>query len=159
MLRFARGTYLSALFRLTLSERLSASLWGSDVLQLLKFISIVLILYYICIECIKWLYTFFSNITCLIQIILFDGFNFVSFQMHYLMLIAPVLMLFFWNICLGVHILSPLTFCLLKSRTFLRISIILSELSFSEFVFLKTRLFIPLNLFANIYFSSFSGIF
>ena len=58
MLRFATATYLSILFNSILSERLSNSLWGSDVLLFLEFINIVYTLFYNFIEFIKLLYTF-----------------------------------------------------------------------------------------------------
>ena len=58
MLRFYRATYLSILFKFNFSERLSNSLWGSDVLLFLEFINIVSILFYNFIEFIVVLYTF-----------------------------------------------------------------------------------------------------
>ena len=42
MLRFDKTTYLSLLLMFTLSERLSNSLWGSDVLLFPEFTNIVL---------------------------------------------------------------------------------------------------------------------
>ena len=42
MLRFDKTTYLSLLLMFTLSERLSNSLWGSDVLLFPEFMNIVL---------------------------------------------------------------------------------------------------------------------
>ena len=50
MLIFDKATYLSLLFKSILAERLSNSLWGSDVLLVLKLINIVLILFYKFIE-------------------------------------------------------------------------------------------------------------
>ena len=58
MLRFDRATYLSLLFKFILSERLSNSLWGSDVLLFSGLINIVFILFYNFIEFIILLYTF-----------------------------------------------------------------------------------------------------
>ena len=42
MLRFDKTTYLSLLLMFTLSEKLSNSLWGSDVLLFPEFMNIVL---------------------------------------------------------------------------------------------------------------------
>ena len=50
MPRFDEATYLSFLFKFTLSERLSNSLRGSDVSLFSKFISIVSKLFYNFIE-------------------------------------------------------------------------------------------------------------
>ena len=50
MLSFDKATYLSLLFRVILSVRLSNSLWGSDVLIFSEFINIVSILFYNFIE-------------------------------------------------------------------------------------------------------------
>ena len=58
MLIFDKATYLSLLFKSILAERLSNSLWGSDVLLVLKLINIVLILFYKFIEFIIY-YTHF----------------------------------------------------------------------------------------------------
>ena len=58
MLRFDEATYLSLLFKFYLSERLSNSLWGSDVLLFSEFINIVFILFYNFIEFIIFLHTF-----------------------------------------------------------------------------------------------------
>ena len=67
MLRFDKAKYLSFLFKFILSERLSHSLRGSDVLLFLEFINIVSTLFYNFIEFILLLYTFLSNFFCLIQ--------------------------------------------------------------------------------------------
>ena len=58
MLRFDKATYLSLLFKFILSERLSNSLYSSDVLLFSEFINIVPILYYTFIEFTVFLYTF-----------------------------------------------------------------------------------------------------
>ena len=58
MLRFDKATYLSLLFKFILSERLSNSLSGSDVLLHSEFIDIVSIVVYNFIEFIILLYNF-----------------------------------------------------------------------------------------------------
>ena len=58
MLRFDKAIYLSFLLKPISSERLSNSLWGSDVLLFLEFLDIVFILYYIFIKLIILLYIF-----------------------------------------------------------------------------------------------------
>ena len=58
MLRFDKATYLSLLFKFVLSESLSNSQSGSDVLLFLEVINIVFILYYTFIEFFILLYTF-----------------------------------------------------------------------------------------------------
>ena len=58
MLRLDKATYLSIPFKYILSERLSNSLWGSEVLLYPEFMNIVSILYYTFIEFITLLYTF-----------------------------------------------------------------------------------------------------
>ena len=106
MLRFDKATYLSLLFKFILSERLSNSLWGSDVLLFSEFINIVSILFYNFIEFIILLYTFlvtsFSEykeymISQVIDTksILFVWFHLVSFQMYYLLLLVPELLVIF----------------------------------------------------------------
>ena len=60
MLWFDKGTYLSLLFKFILSERLSDSLRGSNVLLFSKFINIVSISFYKFIEFIIMLYTFLA---------------------------------------------------------------------------------------------------
>ena len=49
MVRFDKTTYISNLFKLILSVRLSISLYGSEVLLFLEFINIVSNLCYTCI--------------------------------------------------------------------------------------------------------------
>ena len=76
MLRFDKTTYLSLVFKLILSERLSNSLQGSDVLLFPEFINIVSILFYNFIKFIISIYTFLvisfarykKYIICLISI-------------------------------------------------------------------------------------------
>ena len=58
MLRFEKATYLSLLFRFILSERLSNSRWGWDVLLFPEFKDIVSILFYNFIKFIILLYNF-----------------------------------------------------------------------------------------------------
>ena len=57
MLSFEKATYLSLLFKFILSERLSNSLRGSDILLFSEIINMVSILYYNFIEFIILLYT------------------------------------------------------------------------------------------------------
>ena len=57
MLRFDKETYLLLLFKFILSEKLSNSLCGSDVLLILEFLSIVSSFFYNFIEFILFLYT------------------------------------------------------------------------------------------------------
>ena len=57
MPRFDKETYLSLLFKSIVSERLSNSLLGSDVLLFLEFINRASILFYNFIEFIIFLYT------------------------------------------------------------------------------------------------------
>ena len=58
MLRFPKATYLPLLFKLILSERLSKSLRGSDVLILPEIINLVSVLFHNFIEFIILLHTF-----------------------------------------------------------------------------------------------------
>ena len=58
MLRFDKLTNLSLLFKFILPERLSNSLWGSDVLLFLEFINITSILVYNYTEFIILFYAF-----------------------------------------------------------------------------------------------------
>ena len=58
MLRFDKVTYLSLLFKFTLSERLSNSLWGLDVLLIPELINRVSTLLYYFTELIIFLDTF-----------------------------------------------------------------------------------------------------
>ena len=58
MLRLDKATYLSLLFKFIFPERLSNSLWGSDVLLFSEFINVVSILFYNVIEFIILLYVF-----------------------------------------------------------------------------------------------------
>ena len=57
MLRFDKVTYLLPLFKFILSEKLSNSLCGSDVLLILEFLNIVSSFFYNFIEFILFLYT------------------------------------------------------------------------------------------------------
>ena len=59
MLRFDKVfLYLTLLFKFILSETLSKSLCGLEILLFSEFTNIVYILYYNCIELIMLLYTF-----------------------------------------------------------------------------------------------------
>ena len=58
MLKFGRTAYSSVLFKFSLSERLSNSLWISYILLFLEFINIVSIVLYNFIELIILLYKF-----------------------------------------------------------------------------------------------------
>ena len=58
MLRFDIATYLSLLFKFIFYERLSNSLWGSDVLTFPEFMDIISIPFFNFIELIILLYTF-----------------------------------------------------------------------------------------------------
>ena len=58
MLRIGKATYLSLLFKLILSERLSISVCRLQVLRFSEFIDLVSSLFYNCIEFIILLYTF-----------------------------------------------------------------------------------------------------
>ena len=80
MLRFDKATYLSLLFKFILSERLSNSLWGADVLLFSEFIKIVSILFYNSIEFVILLYAFlvisFARYKeCIICLISFSKFS------------------------------------------------------------------------------------
>ena len=107
MLRFGKGIYLSLLFKFILLERLSNSLWGSDVLPFSEFINIVSILFYNFIEFIILLYTVL-------------GFSFTRDKEYIICLtsfskFSDVLPVFtcasatgnLWSLCLGVYISIP----------------------------------------------------
>ena len=102
MLTFDKATYLSFLFKFILSERMSNSLWGSDVAIFSEFINIVSILFYNFIEFITLLYTFLlihfvqyrEHIICLIS---FSKFSDVLHAFTCASAIANL-----WRICLGV---------------------------------------------------------
>ena len=107
MLRFYRATYLSILFKFNFSERLSNSLWGSDVLLFLEFINIVSILFYNFIEFIVVLYIFLlisfarykQYMICLIS---FSTFSDVLPAFTCASAIGNL-----WSICLWLNIFSP----------------------------------------------------
>ena len=104
MLRFEKATYLSLLFWFILSERLSYSLWGWDVLLFPEFKDIVSVLFYNFIKLIILLYTFlvtsFSRYKeYIIWRILFSKFLDVLPAFTFRTAIG-----YFWNIC---NILSP----------------------------------------------------
>ena len=94
------------LFKSILSEKMSTSLWGSDVLLFSEFINIVSILFYMFIEFILLLYTFL--------VISFARYRFhlADFQMYYLLLLAQFVFTCaigsIWSIYLGVNNLSLL---------------------------------------------------
>ena len=121
-----KTTYLSLLFKLILSKRLSNSLLGSDVLLFSEFMNIVSILFYNFIKFITLCYYFliisFARYKkyriCLIS---FSKFSDVLPAFTCASAIGNL-----GRICLGVIILirlaksegSPLPFCLLKLRIF-----------------------------------------
>ena len=109
MLRFDGARYLSFLFKFILPERLSDSLWGSDVLLFSEFTNLVSILFYNFIEFIILLYTFL--------VILFAQYKEYIIWWITFINVSDVLLAFtcasaigdLWRICLGVNILSLLT--------------------------------------------------
>ena len=110
MLRFDKATYLSYLFKSILSERLSNSLWGSDVLLFVEFINIVSFVFYDTMEFIKLLYTFLviHFVRCkeyMIYPISFSKFLDVLPAFTYVSGIGNI-----WSICLVLNILSSLLF-------------------------------------------------
>ena len=144
MIKFCRAIYSSLLFKFILSERLSNSLWISNILLFLEFINTVSIVLYNFIELIILLYKFlvisFDRYKeYFIWSISFSKFSGVLLTFPYAKAIDNP-----WSICLWVNILRrvakfkgcPLYFyCLLESRLFSRISIF-SEISllFKEFL-------------------------
>ena len=104
MLRFHKTTHLSLLLKFILSERLSNSLWGSDLLLFSEFINIVSILFYNLIEFIILLNIFFSNFFGS-KYIWFVWFHLVSFQMCDLYLLVQEIGNL-WSTCLGVNIFN-----------------------------------------------------
>ena len=111
MLRFDRATYLAFLFSLKfiLSERLSNSLSGLNVLLFSELINIVSIMFYNSIEFIILLYTFLVisfalNKKYMICLILFSTFSVVIPAFTYANAIGNL-----WSICITVNILSPLS--------------------------------------------------
>ena len=106
MLRFDKATYLSLLFNFILSNRLSNSLWGSDVLLFPELINIVSILFYNFVEFTILLYTFVITsfaqyrfyIICLISFCIFlDAFPAFT---------CASAIDYFWSICFGVNFFS-----------------------------------------------------
>ena len=109
MLRFDGARYLSLLFKFILSERLSDSLWGSDVLLFSEFTNLASILFYNFIEFIILLYTFLVILfaqykECIIWWITFINLSDVLPAFTYASAIGNL-----WRICLGVNILNLLT--------------------------------------------------
>ena len=105
MLRFDKATYLSLVFKFILSERLSNTLRGSDVLLFSEFINIVPILSYNLTEFIILLYTFLAISFSLykeyiIYLVSFSKFSDVLPAFTCTRAIANI-----WSICLGVNIL------------------------------------------------------
>ena len=106
MLRFDKTTYLSLVFKLILSERLSNSLQGSDVLLFPEFINIVSILFYNFIKFIISIYTFLvitfarykKYIICLISISEFSD------LLHVFTCTSAIGNT--WIFCLGVNIFN-----------------------------------------------------
>ena len=120
MLRFDKTTYLSLVFKLILSERLSNSLQGSDVLLFPEFINIVSILFYNFIKFIISIYTFLvisfarykKYIICLISISKFSD------LLHVFTCTSAIGNT--WIICFGVNIFNflhiLLYICLSESK-------------------------------------------
>ena len=104
MLRYDRTTYLSLLFKFTLSEKLINSQCESDVLLFLESMNIVFIfvLYLYWINYI--IIYFFSNLFCSIQRI-HDNYIITS-QLYYLLLPAQELLVIFEAFVYGLNILS-----------------------------------------------------
>ena len=108
-LLFLYALYI-CLFKFILTERLSNSLWGSDVLLFPEFINIVSIPFYNFVEFVILLYTFLvisfarykEYMICLIS---FSKFLDISLAFTCASTIGNL-----WSICLGVNILSPLPF-------------------------------------------------
>ena len=158
MLRFDKATYVSLLFKFILSERLSSSLWGSDVLLFLEFINMVstlsLELYWIHYIVIY----FFSNLFCSIQLeyiiclILLSKFSNVLPVFTCASVVSSL-----WNICLGNNVSSPSPYfaLYLASNSKKRIiskkspSFLLSQQNFQHFVL---HLFDPLILILDFFF-------
>ena len=126
MLKFDKEIYLSLLFEFIFSQRLSNSLWGSDVSLFYEFINIVSILFYNFIKFIILLYLFL--------VISFSRYKeYVIWRISFYKF-SDVLPAFtcanalgnLWSICLGVNIVVPLSSCcLLNSRIFSILSSIL----------------------------------
>ena len=125
---------MSLYFKFILSVRLSNSLWGSDILPFLEFINIISILYYTFIEFITLLYTFSLNSLTRYKEYMIYLFSFNKFSEILPALACARAIGNLWSICLWVNILKhvaktkgrPQPFCcLLKSRSFSTISIIL----------------------------------
>ena len=103
MLRFHDATSLH--FRLILSEILSHSLWGSDVLLFSEFINIVFILFYnffefivlLCASLVTFFVRYNDDMTCLIS---FSNFSDVLLDFICQRAIGNL-----WKICLEVNIL------------------------------------------------------
>ena len=83
MIRFDKATYLSLLFKFILSERLSISVGGSDILLFSEFIKYSMTLFYNFAQFIILLYTFsgISFVRCkdyMVCLISFSDFSDVS---------------------------------------------------------------------------------
>ena len=75
MEKFDKATYLSLLFKVILSERMSYNLRGSEVSLISEFINIVSILFYSFIEFIILLCTFLVIPFAQYKNLCFDGFH------------------------------------------------------------------------------------
>ena len=95
MLIFDKGTILSLLFKLTLSEILSISLCGSEDLLFSECMNTVSILYCVYIEFITLFCTFLSIILLHSKNKQCAEFRLVSFQIYYLLLLVQVLLVIF----------------------------------------------------------------
>ena len=109
MLRFDGARYLSFLFKFILPERLSDSLWGSDVLLFSEFTNLVSILFYNFIEFIILLYTFLVILFAQYKEYIIWWITFINFSDVLLAFTCASAIGDLWRICLGVNILSLLT--------------------------------------------------
>ena len=60
MLRFDEATFISLLFNFIFSQRLSSSLWGSDVLLFPEFINLISMMYHLLLL-VRMLLTIFET--------------------------------------------------------------------------------------------------
>ena len=110
MLRFDKETYLSLLFQIILSERLSNSLWGSDVLLFSEFIDMTSILFYKFTEFIVLLYTvlvisFARYKEYMICLISFCNFSDLLPAFTFARTVGNL-----WSVCLAVTYWNPLPY-------------------------------------------------
>ena len=106
-IKFDKATYLSLIFKFILSEGLSNSLWGWDVLLFLELINVVPVLFYNVLEFIILFDTFLvicfarykEYVICLIP---FSKFSYLFPVFTCVRVIGNL-----WKTCLGVDILGP----------------------------------------------------